>query len=161
MDSASLLAALDPCRSNLADVKATDVGAPKFAQAWHAQVFGLAMALARAGLFSWKTWVETMSAEIRAHPQLPGESPEDAYYRQWEASLSRLLAEKNAASEGELQDTAQHWRRSYLHTEHGKPILFRRDLPELDHHDDHHHHHHGDAGLMAAPVTISAPKPLV
>lgn len=157
MDTASLVAALDPCRSTLADLQATDLGAPKFAQPWHAQVFGLAMALARSGLFTWETWVRTMSAEIRAHPQRAGESPEDAYYRQWEASLSQLLQANSATNETELLDTAEHWRRSYLHTEHGKPIVFRRDLPEVDHDDDHHHHPHGEAGIKAAPISVSAP----
>lgn len=157
MDTASLIASLDPCRNNLADLTASDVGAPKFSEAWHAQVFGLAMALARSGVFTWETWVATISAEIRAHPQRDDEKSEDAYYRQWEAALSTLLKAKKVANETELRDTAEDWRRSYLHTEHGKPIVFCRDLPKIDDHH-HHHHHHDEGNLKRGPVSISAPN---
>ena len=150
----SIINALDPCRSDLKDLAAGDVGAPKFAEPWHAQVFGLAMALAQAGQFSWATWVETFSSEIRAHPQQPDESSEAAYYRQWSTALIHLLNELGLMNDTELAETEEAWRRSFLHTDHGQPIVFRRDLPkpDYDHVEPHHHHAPSEPPM---PVAVS------
>jgi len=153
----SIIAALDPCRSDLKDLSNTDVGAPKFGEPWHAQVFGLSLALSKAGHFSWETWVDTFSKEIKANPQHPDETSEDAYYRQWATALIGLLESLGFLSDKEMADTVEAWRRSFLHTEHGKPIVFRRDLPKPDYdHVDHHHHHHAPA-TPAEPVSVSKP----
>ncbi len=152
MDTRSIIDALDPCRSDLSSLGQAELGAPGFGEPWHAQVFGLAMALAQAGVFTWAEWVETFSAEIRANPQGEGETSEEAYYRQWSEALIALLYRTGALTAEEIAETAEHWRRSYLATEHGKPIAFRRDLPEMaqdEHGHDHPHHH--------APVTPPAP----
>jgi hypothetical protein len=67
MESMTLLSAVDPCSGSALPLN-TDAGLPGFGNPWHAQAFGTAMALARAGAFTWKTWVETFSAEI---PPIP------------------------------------------------------------------------------------------
>lgn len=154
MDTRSIIEALDPCRTDLTSLGQTDVGAPGFGEPWHAQVFGLAMALAQAGVFTWAEWVDTFSKEIKAHPQVGIETSEEAYYRQWSEALVALLHRTGALTDAEIAETAEHWRRSYIATEHGKPIVFRRDLPDLPDIDDHHHHHHGD-GPAAEPVAVS------
>ena len=41
----------------------------------------------------------------------------------------------------EITATADHWRRSYLHTPHGKPVGLRRDLPDVPIPVGHVHHH--------------------
>lgn len=150
-----IIDALDPCRNDLTDLAHADVGAPGFGEPWHAQVFGLAMALAQAGQFTWATWVETFSGEIKANPQQADETSEDAYYRQWAAALTSLLREIGAMNDAEMADTVEHWRRSFLHTEHGKPIVFRRDLPKPDYDHVEHHHHH-KRSEMPPPVSVSA-----
>ena len=160
MDTTNIIAALDPCANSFADLSSSDTGAPKFSEAWHAQAFGLAMALARARRFTWATWVDTFSAEIRSSPQRAGESNEDAYYRQWESALRQLMLKIGDVDSHDLDETAEHWRRSYLHTEHGRPIVFRRDLPIIDEEDDHgngHHHSHAELELKASPVFVSKP----
>lgn len=157
LELGSIVAALDPCRTDLKSLGTTDLGAPGFGEPWHAQVFGLSMALAQAGVFSWGKWVETFSTEIRAHPQTAAETSEEAYYRQWSEALITLLEATGVMTDVELAETAEHWRRSYIATEHGKPIVFRRDLPDLpDIEDDHHHHHAPD--FPAEPVAVSAPS---
>lgn len=150
-----IIDALDPCRSDLKDLATGDVGAPKFGEPWHAQVFGLAMALAQAGQFTWAKWVDTFSTEIRANPQQADETSEEAYYRQWSSALVRLLEEIGAMDDADLADTIEAWRRSYLHTEHGQPIAFRRDLPKPDYDHVEHHHHHAPAH-PPAPVAVSS-----
>ncbi|ANT62264.1 MULTISPECIES: nitrile hydratase accessory protein [Roseobacteraceae] len=154
MDTRSIISALDPCRTDLTSLGQADVGAPGFGEPWHAQVFGLAMALAQAGVFSWAEWVETFSTEIRTHPQSGIETSEEAYYRQWSEALITLLRKTGAATDEEISETAEHWRRSYIATEHGKPIEFRRDLPNLPDIDDDHHHHHAPS-TPAEPVSVS------
>lgn len=149
----SITAALDPCRSDPWGLNTEDLGAPGFGEPWHAQVFGLSMALAQAGVFTWAKWVETFSTEIKTHPQGATETSEDAYYRQWSEALITLLGELGLMNDVEVRATVEDWRRSYLATEHGKPIVFRRDLPEMDDIDDHHHHHHHHP--EAAPVSVS------
>lgn len=58
---------------------------------------------------------------------------------------------------------AEHWRRSYLNTPHGKPIAFSRewqDVPDFEgeDQDDHHHHHSTHGGYYAPqPLVVSAP----
>ncbi|MER5171128.1 nitrile hydratase accessory protein [Thioclava sp. GXIMD2076] len=153
MEIVSIIQALDPCRTDLKSLGAQDLGAPGFGEPWHAQVFGLSMALAQAGVFSWATWVETFSTEIRANPQTGTETSEDAYYRQWSAALVTLLRKTGVMTDEELAETSEHWRRSYIATEHGKPIVFRRDLPDLPDIDGHHHHHHHHPEPV--PVAIS------
>lgn len=152
-----IIDALDPCRKDLTDLANADLGAPGFGEPWHAQVFGLSMALAQAGQFSWATWVETFSSEIRANPQKQDETSEDAYYRQLAAALITLLEHIGAMEHDALADTIEHWRRSFLHTEHGKPIVFRRDLPKLDY--DHAPHDHSHApSVPPEPIKVSAAK---
>jgi nitrile hydratase accessory protein len=134
---------------------------PGFGQPWHAEAFGTSLALSQAGLFSWAEWVEIFSSEIRTNPQRADEDSEAAYYRQWLAALETVLAKHAMLTAEEIAETAEHWRRSYLNTPHGKPIAFSRewqDSPELDHQHrhDHGHHHAGHAGVFQ-PVAISPP----
>jgi nitrile hydratase accessory protein len=127
-------------------------GPPSFAEPWHAQAFATAVALSKAGCFTWTEWVSAFAAEIAGAPQRQREDGEAAYYRQWLATLERLLSERSLVTAEEIGATAEDWRRSYLHTPHGKPVDLRRDLPDLtmpdgdDHHDEH--------TTSAAPVTI-------
>ena len=151
----SIIAALDPCRSDLSALTSTDVGAPKFGEPWHAQVFGLSMALAQAGVFTWGKWVETFSEEIKRAPQSALETSEEAYYRQWSEALISLLADLDVMSDDEMAETVEHWRRSYIVTEHGKPIVFRRDLPDVEDFDDDDHHHHHAPKVPPSPVSVS------
>jgi nitrile hydratase accessory protein len=136
-------------------------GVPGFGQPWHAEDFATSLALSQAGLFSWAEWVETFSQEIRTNPQRSDEDSEAAYYRQWLAALETVLEKHTTLTSEEIAETAEHWRRSYLNTPHGKPIAFSRewqDPPTLDHHHrhDHGHHHPSHVGIRQ-PVAISPP----
>ena len=143
-----------------------DCGEPVFAEPWQAQAFASTVALSRRGLFGWKQWVEVFAAEIAAHPQAAGESAADAYFRQWLAALETLLAGRGVLTHDEILQTHEHWRRSYIHTEHGQPVRFSRDwaapsaelerrLAEhlLDHDHDHDHDHDEE------PAEAEAEKP--
>lgn len=134
---------------------------PVFAEPWQAEAFATAVALSRAGVFTWKEWSETFGAEIKRHPQAADEDAGGAYYRQWLAALETLLCARGHARPEEIADTQEHWRRSYLNTPHGSPIAFSRAWrPAPDDHqhfDDHDHHHdHDGPDANARPIAISA-----
>ena len=75
---------------------------PVFLEPWHAEVFSLAVALNRKGVFTWSEWVEVFSAALREIPADAGESAAATYYRRWLAALERLVAYRNLASSEEM-----------------------------------------------------------
>lgn len=132
---------------------------PAFAEPWQAESLATAVALSRNGLFSWSEWVQVFSRYVREEPQAQGEDAQAAYYRQWLCALEALVVERAVVTREELGRTREDWRRSYLHTEHGKPVEFRRGLPAVnvdseDHPHAHHHHPHSEAPAQR-PVAIS------
>lgn len=139
---------------------------PAFSEPWQAEAFALTMQLSRAGHFTWAEWVAAFSGEITTSPQEEGEDINTAYYRQWMQALEKIVGHRGMTTDDEVADYQEHWRRSYFHTEHGKPVEFRkglapippRALEELDHEHDHHHHEHchaGDHETHSGPVAVS------
>jgi nitrile hydratase accessory protein len=169
IDTGDFLQKLDPHRGDFEADRAVESGVPGFGEPWHADAFGTSLALSRAGLFAWAEWVEIFSTEIRTNPQRAGEDSESAYYRQWLAALETILLKHATLTSEEIAEVVEHWRRSYLNTPHGKPIVFRRDWQDVrdfaheDHEDDddhhrHGHHHSGDGASCAPqPLVVSAP----
>jgi nitrile hydratase accessory protein len=166
IDTGDSLQKLDPRGGDFEADQAVESGVPGFGEPWHAEAFGTSLALSRAGLFTWAEWVEIFSKEIRTNPQRAGEDSEAAYYRQWLAALETILMKHATLTSQEIAEVVEHWRRSYLNTPHGKPIVFRRDwqdVRDFEHEDDGDHHHHGhhhsrDGGASAPqPLVVSAP----
>ncbi len=54
----------------------------------------------------------------------------DTYYRHWLAALERLAAEKGLVRGSELRDRKEAWRRAFLNTPHGQPILLATGAEE-------------------------------
>jgi nitrile hydratase accessory protein len=169
IDTRDFLQKLDPRRGDFEADPAVESEVPGFGEPWHAQAFGTSLALSRAGLFAWAEWVEIFSKEIRTNPQRAGEDSESAYYRQWLAALETILVKHATLTSEEIAEVAEHWRRSYLKTPHGKPIVFCRDWqdgPDSKHEDDDDHHHHHQNGhhhsrdggsYPPQPLVVSAP----
>jgi hypothetical protein len=42
--------------------------------------------------------------------------------------LEKLLAARNIATTSDIAKMAEHWRQSYLHTPHGRPVDLHRNL---------------------------------
>ncbi|MEO5734208.1 MAG: nitrile hydratase accessory protein [Rubrivivax sp.] len=103
-----------------ADPVATE---PVFAEPWQAQAFAMAVHLHARGLFSWPEWAQALAQTIAgaAQPDPDG----SAYYRHWLATLERLVAEKGAATAGELATCAAAWDHAADRTPHGDPIVLR------------------------------------
>jgi nitrile hydratase accessory protein len=138
-------------KSTAAEALLRELDGVAFAEPWMAEAFGCAVQLNRRGLFDWSEWVEVFSAEIKAHPQQPGEEADAAYYRQWLAALETIVGLKGAASTAEISERQETWRRAYLNTPHGQPVVLHHAAapPAMHHH--HEHHRHG----AAEPISIS------
>jgi nitrile hydratase accessory protein len=141
--------------STAPDALLRELDGPAFAEPWMAQVFACAVHLSRNGLFTWNEWVDVFSAEIKTHPQQPGEPADAAYYRQWLAALETIVGLKGAASTAEISERQETWRQAYLNTPHGQPVeLHHASAPPAAGH--HHGHHHGDHEHGAPePVSVS------
>src|SRR6202020_2019586 len=146
-----------PADSTPPDALLRELDGPAFAEPWMAQVFACAVHLSRQGLFTWNEWVDVFSAEIKAHPQEPGEAANAAYYRQWLAALETIVGRKGAASTSEISERQETWRQAYLNTPHGQPVELHRagasPAPTAHHHHHHDHHQH-----VPKPVSVSSAR---
>lgn len=96
----------------------TEVGAPQFAEPWHAQAFALTVGLHRQGLFSWSEWADGLSTELsRSEKEGRGD-----YFLCWLRALETLLISKGVTDVAELSALAQAWRTAYSTTPHGSPV---------------------------------------
>jgi len=87
-----------PSNSISPDALLREIDGPAFAEPWMAQAFACAVHLSRQGLFTWNEWVDLFSAEIKAHPQQPGEAANAAYYRQWLAASQHAARSAGGAA---------------------------------------------------------------
>lgn len=125
-----------------------------FDEPWQAQAFACAILLSQRGLFTWAEWSEVFGATIKDDPERPGESHNDAYFRQWLAALEQLVEIKQATSQTEIDLRQGAWREAYLNTPHGAPVeLANATRPPVEPSD--HHHHHPPAGDAPRPVAVS------
>ena len=104
-----------------------DRDGPVFRAPWEAQAFAMALALHKAGLFTWPEWAETLGAEIRRAQAAGDPDLGDTYYRHWLAALERLVAEKGVADAETLTRYRDAWDHAADRTPHGQPIALRAD----------------------------------
>jgi nitrile hydratase accessory protein len=96
-----------------------DADGPVFRAPWEAQAFGLALALHKRGIFTWREWTDALTAEIRA-----ADTPDDGtrYYEYWLAALEKLAAAKGLVTVSEMLQRKDDWDTAARATPHGKPI---------------------------------------
>jgi len=135
---------------------------PVFLEPWHAEVFALAVALNRKGVFTWGEWVEVFSSVLREIPADDGESAEATYYRRWLAAIERLVAHYGLASREEMTERKEAWRRAYLRTPHGYPVALEEGAPTVEVQHQEARHLHSDTphrhATRPAPVAVSAAR---
>ncbi len=100
-----------------------DGDGPVFAEPWEAQAFALTLKLHEAGHFTWSEWATTLGAEIEAARSRGDPDLGDTYYQHWLAALERLAAEKGLVQGDDLSARKAAWKRAFLNTPHGQPIL--------------------------------------
>lgn len=124
-----------------------DEEGPVFDKPWQAKAFSLIVHLHRAELFPWAEWVRTFSEAIKAAPAQPGESVNDAYYRQWATAMENMITALHLTAPDDIGRRTQEWRLAYINTPHGQPIvLANASCPPA------HNHHSLPLGV---PVTVS------
>ena len=129
---------------------------PSFDKPWHAEAFGLAVAAHQADLFGWKEWVRTFAGNSRNATAAANEQSE-AYYEDWLGTLEHLLTHHGIVDPAEVQGRVEDWRRAYLNTPHGEPVVLesrRAAVRECALSKVHSHHHHGKSS-RPGPVFIS------
>ena len=99
---------------------------PVFREPWEAQAFALVVQLHQRGLFTWKEWADTLSAEIRAVGER-GEADTGAdYYHHWLAALERLLAAKQLTDAAQLgarrEQLLAEWPSGHDHVARREPV---------------------------------------
>lgn len=105
-----------------------DAEGPVFNEPWQAQAFALAVQLSASGYFTWPEWVEVFSQAIKA-AQVHGD-PDlgNTYYQHWLEALERICTDKGLVAQAALKQRKAAWRRAYLNTPHGQPIVLSASL---------------------------------
>ena len=78
-----------------------------FEAPWQSRLFGLTLALERAGLFAWEEFRALLIAEIRSWEAAGHPASEWSYYERWQAAFEGLLAAKGLCTAGELEPRAR------------------------------------------------------
>ena len=98
-------------------------GGPAFDEPWQAQALATASALVERGLFSRQSWSKALGAELRRAENAGAPDTAETYYRAVVAALERLVDESGATSAEALAERREAWRRAYLDTPHGQPVV--------------------------------------
>jgi nitrile hydratase accessory protein len=85
-----------------------DGDGPVFREPWEASAFAMAVALSKAGHFTWPEWVESLSSEIKAHDAEHHDDDGHDYYHIWFAALEKLLASKQLLDQRSVDDRHQY-----------------------------------------------------
>jgi nitrile hydratase accessory protein len=75
-----------------------------FAAPWESRLFGLTMALHRAGLFEWDEFRRLLIDEIQSWERSHASGDGWSYYERWQAAFERLLTSKGVCASAELTD---------------------------------------------------------
>ncbi|WP_166418392.1 SH3-like domain-containing protein [Cochlodiniinecator piscidefendens] len=99
--------------------------APKFAEAWHAQVLAIADTMITNGRVSANLWAETLGAELRKGEAEGAPDTETSYYEAALRALEHVLASGALVSTNDLTQRRNDWETAYLETRHGQPVILK------------------------------------
>ena len=100
---------------------------PVFREPWEAQSFAMALSLHRAGLFRWSEWAAMLADEIKRAQAAGDPDTGETYYRHWQATLERMVAEKGLTDLSAIARHAEAWSHAALRTPHGTPIELKQE----------------------------------
>ncbi len=101
---------------------------PLFAEPWHAEILAIVHGLNVAGLFSPDDWATALGAALRQAEARGAPDDQQTYYAAALVALERLVAERSPATGTALEPRVEAWRRAYLRTPHGQPVLLAAGL---------------------------------
>jgi nitrile hydratase accessory protein len=99
-----------------------DRDGPVFAAPWQAQAFAMALTLQQRGIFTWAEWAEMLGAARACAANQGAPDTGETYYRDWLATLERMVTDRGLADAAALNLTRDAWDRAAQRTPHGKPI---------------------------------------
>ena len=106
-------------------MNAPDIERP-FEAPWHADLFAVTHALARAGVFTWTDWAETFGAALADADKAGAPRDGSTYYEIWLEALEGFLGEHGLADAPALSGLKAAWTEAYLSTPHGEPVTLDR-----------------------------------
>lgn len=98
-------------------------GEAAFDEPWQAQVLALAFTLVEDGAFGRVEWSDALGAELRRAAARGDPDGPETYYAAALAALEGLLAAGGRITPAGLGERVEAWRRAYLHTPHGEPVV--------------------------------------
>lgn len=102
-------------------------GEPIFAEAWEAEVLGLAYSLIEAGRITNAAWSEALGA-ARAAQMARGEvDTRESYYLAAIEALERVVEDAGMAQAREMTARKADWVSAYERTPHGQPVTLGDD----------------------------------
>src|SRR5262249_23557356 len=96
---------------------------PVFAEAWHAEVLAIVNALVASYLFSSQEWAETFGSTLAKAHDRSATDDSATYYHCALGALETLIARQAPAISKAVPQRLEEWRRAYLNTPHGDPVL--------------------------------------
>lgn len=93
-----------------------------FDEPWQAKAFALAVHLSEQRLFTWPEWTQSFAATARENQAGPGSSEATAYWRNWIATLERIMTEKGFGGPEQLDRLTAAWRTAFETTPHGQAV---------------------------------------
>ncbi len=103
-------------------------GEPIFAEAWEAEVLGLAYSLIEAGRITNAAWSEALGAARAAQAARGEVDTRESYYLAAIEALERVVQQAGLAEAGELSDRKADWVEAYERTPHGKPVRLAKSV---------------------------------
>lgn len=82
---------------------------------WQARAFAMVVNLHERGLFTWEEWATALAAAIAVDPDRP-------YYESWLDALQGIVTERQALSDGAIDEMQGEWLKAAARTPHGMPI---------------------------------------
>ncbi|MEY4680621.1 MAG: hypothetical protein RLZZ276_2270 [Pseudomonadota bacterium] len=130
-----------------------DAEGPVFREPWEAEAFALAVALHRAGTFTWAEWAAALADEIAGAKAAGDPDLGDTYYRHWLAALEKLVARARLATPQDIAARAAEIERARAR-DHGHDHDHDHDHGH-DHDHAHAHDHDHDHGHGPSPSRMT------
>lgn len=94
-----------------------------FDEPWQAQILALADTLCHQGRFTPAAWSGALGAALRRADATGAPDTPETYYTAAIEALERLLTEAGLVTAAALDARKGDWRRAYLETPHGSPVV--------------------------------------
>ena len=94
-----------------------------FDEPWQAQLLALADTLCRQGAFRPAAWAGALGAALRRADAAGAPDNPETYYAAALDALEHLLTEAGLVTPAALAARQSDWRRAYLETPHGSPVV--------------------------------------